>query len=73
MTEPCKSCKNHIYIARDGAAICRKVECGYIRPYKWVDIWNGETPCEYYEKRKKGDAFHLGDNDNDSKKKFQEV
>ena len=71
MNDPiCTSCKHHIYIARDGAAICRQVERENISAYRWSCIWCGEKECPYYEPRKKGDKKHLGDNDSLSKKSY---
>lgn len=63
MSQPiCSNCKHHLVFQRDGSAICRHVERGNIRPYDWACIWEGEKPCEYYEKRKKGDATHIDHN-----------
>lgn len=68
--EICKTCKYHIYIARDKSGICRHVERGSIRPYDWACIWLGEKPCEYYKPRKNGDKKHIGADDNVSKAAF---
>ena len=65
----CETCKHHIYIARDGAAICKHVENEHISPYKWACIWCGDFPCAYYEERKPKDKKHLGDKINTAYKK----
>ena len=72
MSKPlCTSCKHHIYIARDGAAICRHVEKEDISPYKWACIWCGDISCQYYQPRKQGDKKHLGANDKAAKTSFK--
>lgn len=60
MAAICESCKHHIYIARDGSAICRQVEREKLSAYRWACIWCGEYECPYYEARK-GKKEHLSE------------